>query len=35
MEQGGMPQAVWGREVLKKVERDEEKEKCYRALVSI
>lgn len=31
----GMPQAVWGREVLKKVEWDEEEKKCYRALVSI
>lgn len=35
MEKGGMPQAVWGREVLKKVEWDEEEKKCYRARVSI
>lgn len=33
-ERGGTPQAVWGREVLKRL-RDEEKEKCCRALVSI
>ncbi len=33
-ERGGMPQAVWGREVLKRL-RGEEKERCCRALVSI
>lgn len=33
-ERGGTPQAVWGREVLKRL-RDEEKERCCRALVSI